>query len=118
MVPLDRLGEAIEETLAIGARHGLDACSWGHAGDGNLHSTFLVDPTDAAELERAARRGAELFAAGRAPGRLDLGRARRRLGQARPARTAMGARGDRGAPAVKRALDPKGLLNPGKKLAR
>ena len=44
VVPLDRLAEAIEETVAIGARHGLEACSWGHAGDGNLHSTFLVDP--------------------------------------------------------------------------
>src|SRR5439155_218775 len=34
VVPVDRLGEAIEETLAIGRRHGLPACSWGHAGDG------------------------------------------------------------------------------------
>jgi FAD/FMN-containing dehydrogenase len=34
VVPLDRLAEAMEETLAIGARHGLSACSWGHAGDG------------------------------------------------------------------------------------
>ena len=40
VVPLDRLGEAIEETLEIGRRHELETCSWGHAGDGNLHSTF------------------------------------------------------------------------------
>ncbi len=43
-VPLDRLGEAIERTLEIGARHGIEATSWGHAGDGNLHSTFLYEP--------------------------------------------------------------------------
>jgi FAD/FMN-containing dehydrogenase len=32
VVPLDRLAEAIEETLAIGSRHGLSACSWGTQG--------------------------------------------------------------------------------------
>ncbi|MGI9113402.1 MAG: FAD-binding oxidoreductase, partial [Gaiellaceae bacterium] len=46
VVPFDRLAEAIEETFAIGARNDLAACSWGHAGDGNLHSTFLIDPGD------------------------------------------------------------------------
>ena len=52
-VPVDRLAEAIERTLAIGEAHGLAACSWGHAGDGNLHSTFMVDSGDPAELDRA-----------------------------------------------------------------
>ena len=45
VVPLDRLEEAIDGTLQIGARHGLAACSWGHAGDGNLHSTMLARPS-------------------------------------------------------------------------
>ncbi|HEY2936638.1 MAG TPA: FAD-binding protein, partial [Gaiellaceae bacterium] len=62
VVPLDRLGEAIQETLAIGRRHDLDACSWGHAGDGNLHSTFLVSPDDEEELGRAEHAAEELFA--------------------------------------------------------
>ena len=56
VVPFDRLGEAIEETLAIGARHELPACSWGHAGDGNLHSTFLVDPAERGGARSARRR--------------------------------------------------------------
>ena len=43
VVPVERLAEAIEATREIGARHGLEACSWGHAGDGNLHSTFMID---------------------------------------------------------------------------
>src|SRR5205823_1072317 len=41
VVPIDRLREAIEETSAIGRRHDLIGLSFGHAGDGNLHSTFL-----------------------------------------------------------------------------
>ena len=61
VVPFDRLAEAIEETLAIGARHDLPACSWGHAGDGNLHSTFLVDPAEQAQLTRAEAAAEELF---------------------------------------------------------
>ncbi|TMK33762.1 MAG: FAD-binding protein, partial [Actinobacteria bacterium] len=45
-VPLDHLTEGIEESLAVGARLGLPACSWGHAGDGNLHSTYLFARDD------------------------------------------------------------------------
>ena len=62
VVPIDRLAEAVEGTLEIGARHGLDACSWGHAGDGNLHSSFMLDRGDTAAIERAARACDELFA--------------------------------------------------------
>lgn len=55
VVPFERLGEAVAATLQIGERHGLEACSWGHAGDGNLHSTFLLAQGDADALARARR---------------------------------------------------------------
>ena len=55
--------------LAIGARHGLAACSWGHAGDGNVHATFLLDPGDAGERDARRRRGEELFDLALAPRR-------------------------------------------------
>jgi FAD/FMN-containing dehydrogenase len=118
VVPLERLGEAIDETVAIGRRHRLDACSWGHAGDGNLHSTFLVDPADPGELERAIAAAQELFAlaialGGSVSGEHGVGSVKR--GQlARQWAPAAVALHDE----VKRAFDPKGLLNPGKKLAR
>jgi glycolate oxidase subunit GlcD len=118
VVPFDRLEEAIEETLAIGARHGLTACSWGHAGDGNLHSTFLVSPEDDDELQRAESAADELFALaarleGSVSGEHGVGVAK--AGQL--ART-WGPRALQLHAEVKRAFDPKGLLNPGKKLAR
>lgn len=115
-VPVDRLAEAIDETRAIGVRHGLEACSWGHAGDGNLHATFLLDAGDPLQRARADAAAQDLFALARRLGGTvsgEHGIGRLKAGQLRhqwaPAAVAAHE-------AVKRALDPKGLLNPGVKL--
>ena len=114
-VPVDRLAEAIEGTIEIGARHGLEGCSWGHAGDGNLHSSFLLDPGDAAMRARADDAARDLFElartlGGTASGEHGIGllKAGQLSAQWAPAAVAASR-------AVKRALDPKGLFNPGKK---
>ena len=118
MVPIDRLQEAIDATVEIGRRHDLEACSWGHAGDGNLHSTFMIDLEDPAELERAEQAAEDLFAlavalGGSVSGEHGIGLVKNGqiARQWEPAAVAMHE-------AIKRAFDPKGLLNPGKKLAR
>ena len=56
-VPVERLADALERIDAIP----LDTCAWGHAGDGNIHATFLIDPTDAAEVEAAERAAEQVF---------------------------------------------------------
>ncbi len=118
VVPLDRLAEAIERTLEIGARHGVEATSWGHAGDGNLHSTFLYDPHDSDEQRRAEAAVLELFDLAReldgsVSGEHGLGLLKRGQLLGQWSEGAVGAH-----EAIKHALDPKGLLNPGKKLPR
>ncbi|HLK45480.1 MAG TPA: FAD-binding protein, partial [Acidimicrobiales bacterium] len=60
-VPLDRLRDVARETLAIGQRHTIPALSFGHAGDGNIHSTFLFSPDDLDEERRADAACHELF---------------------------------------------------------
>ena len=114
-VPAEHLAEAIDEIVAIGARHALEACSWGHAGDGNLHATFLLDPGDPAMRARADTAAGELFElalrlGGTVTGEHGIGvlKAGRLSRQWAPAAVAAQR-------AVKAALDPKGLFNPGKK---
>jgi glycolate oxidase subunit GlcD len=114
-VPLDRLGEAIEESLQIGAKLGLPAASWGHAGDGNLHTTFLVDAQDPADVDAATHASEELFAlalrlGGTISGEHGVGAIKRPWLERQ-----LGPRAYELHTAIKHAFDPKNLLNPGKK---
>ncbi|WP_445148265.1 FAD-binding oxidoreductase [Baekduia sp. Peel2402] len=114
-VPVERLAEAIEATIAIGERHGLEGCSWGHAGDGNLHSSFLLDPGDEAMRARADAAALELFDMARALGGTASGEHGVGLLKAGQLSRQWSPAAVEAARAVKRALDPKGLFNPGKK---
>jgi len=114
-VPLDRLAEAIEESLEIGKRLGLPACSWGHAGNGNLHTTFLLAADDERELALATRASEELFElalrlGGTLSGEHGVGFIKRNWLERQ-----LGPRAFELHAAVKRAFDPQNLLNPGKK---
>jgi glycolate oxidase subunit GlcD len=114
-VPLDRLGEAIEESLEVGRRLGVPACSWGHAGDGNLHTTFLLAAGDERELALAPQLSAALFElalslGGTISGEHGVGFVKRNWLERQ-----LGPRVFELHTAVKRAFDPQNLLNPGKK---
>jgi glycolate oxidase subunit GlcD len=117
VVPFDRLGEAVEQTVEIGRRHDLFACSWGHAGDGNLHSTFLVSPQNEDELVRADLAAGELFVlatslGGSVSGEHGVGWLKRGQLERQWSPRALELHAE-----IKRVFDPKGLLNPGKKVA-
>jgi glycolate oxidase subunit GlcD len=114
-VPLDRLRDVARETLAIGARHDVPALSFGHAGDGNIHSTFLFSPDSADEERRADAACHELFElalrlGGTVSGEHGIGWLKR--GQLEPQ---LGSTGYDLHTRIKQTFDPKGLLNPGKK---
>ncbi|MGH3002491.1 MAG: FAD-binding oxidoreductase [Gaiellaceae bacterium] len=114
-VPLDRLRDVARETLEIGERHGVPALSFGHAGDGNIHSTFLFSADDPGEQQRADAACHDLFAlalrlGGTVTGEHGIGWLKR--GQLEPQ---LGPAGYDLHGRIKQAFDPKGLLNPGKK---
>jgi glycolate oxidase subunit GlcD len=116
VVPVEYLGTAVEEIVAIGKRHDLEACSWGHAGDGNLHATFLIDPTSSAEVARAQTAAGDVFElavrlGGAISGEHGIGLVKlRHVGQQWTEREWELQT------AVKHAFDPDGLMNPGKKI--
>jgi glycolate oxidase subunit GlcD len=114
-VPLDRLRDVAHETLEIGARHDVPALSFGHAGDGNIHSTFLFSPENLDEEQRADEACHELFElalrlGGTVTGEHGIGWLKR--GQLEHQ---LGTTGYDLHLRVKQAFDPKNLLNPGKK---
>jgi glycolate oxidase subunit GlcD len=114
-VPLDRLAEAIEESLALGARLGLDACSWGHAGDGNLHSTYLFSRDDPDAVARATRVADELFELALRVGGTISGEHGVGVTKTQWLERQLGPKAYELHAAVKHAFDPQNLLNPGKK---
>jgi glycolate dehydrogenase FAD-linked subunit len=116
--PLERLAEGLAGFEEIAARHGLRSCAWGHGGEGNVHATVLVDPGADAELDAAEAVAHELFAltislGGSVTGEHGVGWLKRGQLQAQWHPRAVELHEE-----IKRAFDPKGLMNPGKKLAR
>ncbi len=114
-VPLDRLRDVAHETLEIGARHDVPALSFGHAGDGNIHSTFLFSPDEPEQEQRADAACHELFElalrlGGTVTGEHGIGWLKR--GQLEPQ---LGPAAYDLHLRLKQTFDPKGLLNPGKK---
>jgi FAD/FMN-containing dehydrogenase len=118
-VPTARLRDAIEAVVRIGRRHGLEACSWGHAGDGIVHATYLLEvPGVEGQPERIEAATEDLAdwvlaAGGTISGEHGIGWLKTGLLE----RQLTGPVADLHHQ-VKRAFDPAGLLNPGKALPR
>ena len=61
-VPRPRLAEMVARIDAIAARHGVTMATFGHAGDGNLHPTCVLESAEDTEgIARAERAFAEVF---------------------------------------------------------
>ncbi len=118
IVPVERLEQTLSRFEEIASRHGLRSCVWGHGGDGNLHATVLIDPGSSSDLHAAHAVCEELFGltiemGGSISGEHGIGWVKRgQLAKQWPERALLLHE------QIKLALDPKGLLNPGKKLAR
>jgi glycolate dehydrogenase FAD-linked subunit len=115
-VPRSRVPDMLRAIEAIAAAHDVRIGTFGHAGDGNLHPDLVLkrdDPSGEAitkavqaDLYRAA-----LDLGGTVTGEHGIGSARREWLEAQ-----RGADAVRVMRAIKTALDPQGLLNPGRVL--
>ena len=112
-VPISRLAECISETRADIARTNLLAPIVGHVDDGNFHVDFVIDPDDETELATATELNDRLIAraldmGGTSTGEHGIGYDKRKYLEAEHGEAVAVMR------ALKAALDPDGLMNPGK----
>lgn len=112
-VPISRLADCIGETEKDLAETGLIAPIVGHVGDGNFHLLLLLDTDDASEMERAeafmdrlAKRAIAME--GTCTGEHGIGQ-----GKMKYLAMELGAATDY-MRAIKKALDPDNIMNPGK----
>ncbi len=113
-VPISRLADCIAETMSDLAASGLTAPLVGHVGDGNFHLLLLADPAAADEIERTREFSNRLVERalrmeGTCTGEHGIGLGKRKYMTLEHGEAALEAMR-----AIKRALDPDNLLNPGK----
>jgi D-lactate dehydrogenase (cytochrome) len=116
-VPISRLAECIVATQADIAESRLVSPIVGHVGDGNFHLCLLIDMDDAGEIARAEallQRLVERALAmdGTCTGEHGVGQGKMKYLKGELGPTAVGAMS-----AIKRALDPHDIMNPGKIVA-
>ena len=114
-VPISRLAEAIEAAQADVAELGLTAPLFGHVGDGNFHLVVVLDRHDPAEVAALDTLNARLISRALAVGGTCTGEHGIGVGKRDYLRDEHGAGVDV-MRAIKQALDPNGIMNPGKLL--
>ncbi len=112
-VPISRLAECVAETLEDIRASGLSAPIVGHVGDGNFHTMPMVDMSNPKEIaaaetliERMAKRAIAM--AGTCTGEHGVGQGKMKYLKAEHGSALAAMR------AIKQALDPENILNPGK----
>ncbi|MFN3828546.1 MAG: FAD-binding oxidoreductase [Tepidimonas ignava] len=116
-VPISQLAEQVGAAVAEADAAGLPYFLVGHVGDGNFHMGYLIDPDDAAERARAEALNAALVqraidCGGTCTGEHGVGLHKMAFLHAEVGDGALALMR-----AIKAALDPLGILNPGKVLA-
>lgn len=113
-VPRSEVPQMIDRIVEIAARHKLPVGIFGHAGDGNLHPTYVLDRDDPdAERKIDAARD-EIYRAALELGGTISGEHGTGLAKKRWLELQRGARAVEVMRSIKHALDPDNLLNPGK----
>jgi D-lactate dehydrogenase (cytochrome) len=116
-VPISNLAESINESVAESEAAGIPYWIVGHVGDGNFHLSHLIDPTDAREQAvveelnvKMVRRAIRLQGTCTGEHGIGLHKMGYLVDEAGEGAVAM-------MKTIKRALDPKNIMNPGKVLA-
>jgi D-lactate dehydrogenase (cytochrome) len=116
-VPISRLAESINESIVESDAAGIPYWIVGHVGDGNFHLSWLLDPNDAREVAEVERLGVQMVKRalrldGTCTGEHGIGLHKMPylVDEAGPAAVEM-------MKSIKRTLDPRNIMNPGKVVA-
>ncbi len=117
-VPRSHIAEMILEINRIAEKHHVQICTFGHAGDGNLHPTATTDARDIEEIHRVEAAFEEIFEAAIKLGGTITGEHGVGLVKAPFLEWKVGSAGITIMKNIKQAFDPNNLLNPGKIFAK
>lgn len=115
VVPRSKLVELVEFAAKLQGETGIDVACFGHAGDGNIHTNLMVGDYQDPEVREKADHALDLLfhwvleQGGAITGEHGVGLAKKPW-----LRRALGEASYELHKDIKRALDPKGILNPGK----
>ena len=115
-VPISQLAECVVETKRDHEHASFPTCLVGHAGDGNFHVMYLLDPNSDEELNEARRLNDRMVARALAMGGTCTGEHGVGYGKMKYLEAEHGAGLDV-MRSIKRALDPDNRMNPGKVIA-
>lgn len=113
-VPISRLADCIAETQTDIASTGLFAPIIGHVGDGNFHSTIFIEPDNKAMFEAALALDKRLVQRALDMGGTCTGEHGIGMGKLKHMRNEHGDGAIATMQAIKQALDPQNIMNPGK----
>ncbi|MFC5704027.1 FAD-linked oxidase C-terminal domain-containing protein [Cohnella faecalis] len=117
-VPRSKIADMVLEINRIAQKHDVTICTFGHAGDGNLHPTATTDARDQEEIHRVEAAFEEIFEAAIALGGTITGEHGVGLVKAPFLEWKVGSAGVEIMKNIKLAFDPLSLLNPGKMFAK
>ena len=113
-VPRSKVPEMIRKVDAISEKYGIPIVNFGHAGDGNIHVNVMIDKKLAGEAEKAAKAIEEVFRGALELGGTMSGEHGVGIAKAPYIPLEITPKAADYMKAIKRALDPNNILNPGK----
>ena len=113
-IPRKRLADILLAIAEMEIKYGLRCANVFHAGDGNLHPLIMFDANDADQLHRCELFGADILETSVAMGGTVTGEHGVGVEKLNSMCVQFSAEENEQMFGVKRAFDPKGLLNPGK----
>lgn len=117
-VPRSEIANMVKAINEIAVKHNVEICTFGHAGDGNLHPTCTTDARNKEEMERVEKAFEDIFIKAIELGGTITGEHGVGIMKAPYLELKLKQEGIAAMQSLKTALDPKNILNPGKMFAK